>query len=297
MKRKKIAFIWELANAKEIFPHWKDGYRAALEIIKRDHDLDWFLGPYEALEVPENRYDVLMYWGSSADKFHQKMVSRPERKLWLYPGGPIDLDLAANYDVVFTEDKRYETQLKTSGTRIIRVTGTNTKLFKPDIHQEKLYGALYPATFSRWKRQDLFAQAIGKEGICVGTIQPDGLEYVAECIKRGVDTVIAYLPAELLAKLYTMSQVVVLPIVHGSQRTLLEALAMNIPVVVSNQFKPTQDMAEEIGGARIVNLDVNEIREAYLRSKGKKINTRPYVIHHYGEKQFARKLLKGILDE
>jgi len=298
MKRLKIGFIWELANAKEIFPHWQDGYRAAMDLVAKKHDVDWILGPYEELKVPQNKYDVLMYWGSPTDRYHQNLLSRPERKLWLYPGGglsPESLELAKQYNVVYTEDVSYEEQLKTTGVRVIRGTATNTKLYKPE-QREKQYGAFFPATFSPWKRQDLFAQAVGSEGLCVGTIQPDGADYVRACIENDVDTIIAYLPGELLAVLYNMSSVVILPIVHGSQRTLLEALGMNIPVVVSDHFKPLVDMAQEIGGTRIVGLNVEEIREAYLKSKGKKLNTRPYVIGHYGEKQFAEKLLRGIED-
>lgn len=293
MRRLKIAFIWESEGARAIFPFWNDGYKAALDIVARKHDIDYYLGSFDELNVPKNKYDVLMYWGSSGDKYHQKMVARPERKLWLYPGGGINPELPKHYNVVFTEDKVYEDALRNLGSRVIRVTGSNTRLFKPE-KRTKLFGAFYPATFSMWKRQDLFARAVGPEGLCSGTVQPDGGDCLKECEIRGTKTIIGYLPAELLAVLYNMSEVVILPVVHGSQRTLLEALGMNIPVVVSDRFKPTIDLANEVGGCEISSLDPADLRRAWLKLRGKKINTRPYVIKHYGEKQFAEKLLKGI---
>lgn len=293
----KIAFIWQ-TSSKETFPFWQDGYRAALDIVAEKHDLGWYLGTFEELEkihIPKNKYDVLMFWGGSNNKYHQVMIGRPERKLWLYPGGDIYLDIVGQYNVVFTEDKFYEERLKKAGTRVIRVTGTNTAIFKPE-KRKKYFGAFYPATFSPWKRQDLFAEAVGKEGLCSGTCQPDGKELLEKCLELGTKVIIGYLPAESLAMLYNMSEVVILPVAHGSQRTLLEALGMNIPCVVGNYFKPTMDLALEIGGTEIVDLKPKMIRKAWLKMRRKKINTRSYVIHHYGEKQFAEKLLRGIED-
>ena len=295
-RKLKLAFIWQ-TNSKDIFPFWQDGYRAALDIVGQKHDLDWYLGTFEELEKIDisSKYDVLMFWGGSDNKYHQTMIGRPERKLWLYPGGEIDLEIAKQYNVVFTEDRLYEEQIKKTGTRVIRATGTNMAIFKPE-NRKKYFGAFLPGTFSNWKRQDLFAQAVGSEGLCSGTVQPDGIEFLYKCRELGTHAIVGYLPAECLATLYNMSEVVILPVVHGSQRTLLEALGMNIPCVVGNHFRPTVELALEIGGTRIVDLKPEMIREAWLKMKGRKINTRPYVSHHYGERQFAEKLLLGIED-
>ena len=295
MSKLKAAFVWEFQDANKFLPFWNDGYKAALDIVGRKHRLDWFVGPIENLKVPKNKYDVILYWGSSTDKFHEELIGRPERKLWMYPGGGINMELPKHYNVVFTEDKVYEEQLKTTGTRTIRVTGTNTTLFKPE-HRKKLFGAIFPGTFSMWKRQDIFAEAMRQEGLCVGTVQPDGRELVQMADGFGTKLIIGYLPAELLVDLYNMSEVVILPVAHGSQRTLLEALGMNISCVVGNHFKPLVDLAEEIGGCKIVDPTPLEIRRAFLEVRGTIINTRPYVIKHYGEEQFAEKLLRGIED-
>ncbi len=293
MRKLRVAFIWEFANWSEFAYCWNDGYKAALDIVAKKVDLSWYVAPFEELHVNKNNYDVLMYWGGPQDKFHKVMVSRPERKLWLYPGGGVDLELARQYNVVFTEDKIYEDQLKCSGVRVIRATGSNTALFKPE-PRKKVFGAIFPATFSRWKRQDIFAQAMRQEGLCIGTLQPDGYEVLTVCEEQKTKTIVGYLPAEMLVQFYNMSEVVILPVIHGSQRTLLEALGMNIPVVISNRFKCLVDLAEEIGGCKIVDLDPLAIRNAWLEVRGTTTNTRAYVVEHYGEEQFAEKLLRGI---
>ena len=59
MKRLNIAVIWNFNQAKEIFPNWRDGHRAALEEIAKKHDVWWYFGD-ECDNIPQG-FDSVSY--------------------------------------------------------------------------------------------------------------------------------------------------------------------------------------------------------------------------------------------
>src|SRR5437667_4600921 len=57
-----ISFVWYWYRASEILPNWRDGLRAAIEIIEKEHQVDWYLD--KKLPNPSD-YDFILVWDDS----------------------------------------------------------------------------------------------------------------------------------------------------------------------------------------------------------------------------------------
>jgi hypothetical protein len=53
-----LAFLWWWSKASITRPNWRDGLRAALEVIERNHTVDWYLDE----DFPEDHYDAYLIW-------------------------------------------------------------------------------------------------------------------------------------------------------------------------------------------------------------------------------------------
>ena len=71
-KKLNIAFVWAWDRAKEIYPHWRDGLRTAVEIIGKTYNVDWILG-----EEPEDKYDFILVWSDQNAPILQKKFEMP----------------------------------------------------------------------------------------------------------------------------------------------------------------------------------------------------------------------------
>ena len=130
-------------------------------------------------------------------------------------------------------------------------------------------------TFSPWKRQRDIAY-LGKDLYCCGTIQPDGMEDYEIVLKAGATIKVGYFPAKHIRELYKRAQHVIIPAIHGSERTVLESMSMNIlPEVTNSQ-----------------NIRAKSYIEEYLKSGCK--TPREFVVKNYSHKKYAEDLLKGI---
>jgi len=269
----KIALLWNFNQAKKIFPNWRDGHRAALEEIGKKHILNWYLAE-ETENVPDD-YGFLLFWtdpaNSLVDKFQQH---KARRGLML----TTDLGLPGNlfkYNVVFCESEPIVRQVRGLGIRAIKGMGTDTDFYKPDLKVKKDIEYFYPATFSPWKRQSNIAH-LGKKLLCVGIIQPDGKKEFEACKKAGVKIKVGYFPAETIRNYYNRAKKVIIPSIHGSERTVLEAMSMGILPDVTNS--------------------ANQRARSYLKEfkeSGCK-NPRTFVLKNYSHKIYAKALLSGI---
>src|SRR3990167_1603412 len=157
----------------------------------------------------------------------------------------------------------------------MKAFGTDTDFFKPD-NTKKEIEYFYPATFSLWKRQRDITY-LGKDIYCCGTIQPDGQEEYQVVVDAGATVEVGYFPAEHIRDLYRRAQHVIIPAVHGSERTVLEAMSMNIL-------------------PEIVHPDINKKANSYLieyAGSGEK-TPRNFILKRYSHQLFAKQLLKGI---
>jgi glycosyltransferase involved in cell wall biosynthesis len=199
-------------------------------------------------------------------------------------------------DLVFTESKSYIDWMKSIGVkRVIQAFGTNTELFKPAT-MPKVWDGFFPATGAAWKRHWLFAEALKERGLVCGWWQPHEPQCLEVCIKNGCCVLHHQMP-ESLYYLYNMARTVVITSedVGGSQRSVLEAMAMNIPVIVMADSTMTTEYVREAGEGAIVEPNIEEIRKAVDEWKDKKVNTREWILANYSEYIYADKVRDGIL--
>ena len=266
-----VAIIWWWDKAKWVYPLWRDGHRAAFELLGKTHQVDWFIGTDK--EVPQG-YDFYLLWDSSTSAFLPKLDELKGRKgLCLTTDLGLNLDNLRHFDVIFAEAPPVVEACRPSGVRVIKAFGTDTKFFKP-LNVPKAFEAVYPATFSPWKRQNLFADKYGNKGLCIGTVQPDGEEIYNYCLNKGTAVVRGYLPAESSRVLFQLGNKVSITGYEGSGRTVLEAMSADMEVEVAEDNLKCQSYLQEF-------------RESGLKS-------RDFILENYSEEVFCKQLLKGI---
>lgn len=309
----KIDFVWDWPSEDIQTLTWQDGLAAALkELLARGHEVRVFTSglyrrtldhPYFPIGVTDEIVaeikawtpDVILHWGDFT-----RPHAKPLKELGIpmaicFAGGAIDAENNVLFDHIFVESEVYKEKLEHNGFDNVSIAfGTNTELFKPLV-QPKIFDTIFPATFALWKRHDLYAPATkGLRSLAVGYMYND---HEQECWQVCLDNDVAIMPhvsAEALHYLYAMSKICVITSKSngGSQRTVLEAMAMNLPVIVTDSDK--FDFAAE----RVYHCDPNiqELR-AYidtLLDGEPDINTREYVVNNWSEVSYADSLEAGL---
>ena len=95
----KFAFVWWWGRAKEIYPNWRDGLRAALEVLSNKFPVDMFLGELR----PKNEYDFILFWGDSNCEFFNGIEKYKAKKGIILTTDPVNFDNLRKLDVVFCE--------------------------------------------------------------------------------------------------------------------------------------------------------------------------------------------------
>ena len=266
-KKISICFCWAWDRAAEIYPHWRDGLRTAIEIIGKKHNVDWILG-----EEPQDKYDFILFWTDSQNPILQKHYSCPTG-LCYGSTFPPDVNKLRDLKVIYVENSITYDLVRRDGLRAIKAFGTDTDFFSP-IKREKCMEYFYPATFSPWKRQSKIAH-LGGNLLCVGEIQPDGQQEYKACLDAGVQLRGRYTPSAEIVDYYRWCKKVIIPARYGSERTVLEAMSMDI----------LPEVAEDNDRAMTF---INEFKESKIKSP------REFVIKNYSAEKYAKQLLRGI---
>lgn len=266
----KIAFIWSFPKAKEIFPYWRDGLRKALEIIAQTHVVHIYMGE-DCFNVPKT-YDAYLFWNDSADPVIDSFTV-PERKGLCLTTMPSDITRLSKYHIIFCESKPVKRAVRDMGLYGVQAFGTDDEFFSPD-GREKTIPFFYPATFSPWKLQRNITH-LRNALLCVGTVQPDGQEDLQACLRAGVNVEVGYFDSKDLREFYRMARDVVVPAIHGSERTVLEAMSMDIFPQVN-----------------IENVKAYSFVQEFINSHFE--SPREFVIRKYSAGRYARKLLEGL---
>lgn len=265
----KFAVIWNFDKASQIFPYWRDGLRAAIEEIGKEHEVDYYLGD-DYKNINEN-YDNYLFWTDSNDLIIDYFVGKPGKKGIILTTSPQNIDNLKKYNVVFCESRPVYNECRMHGLHAVHAFGTDTDFYSPD-DTKKDIPYFYPATFSPWKRQSTLAH-LGDKLFCIGTVQPDGLNELQTCLDKGVNVAEGYFKAEYIRDFYRRAKEVPIPAIHGSERTILEAM--------STDLFP----------------NVNRENKAYtIIDKFQKTNfvsPREFVLKHYSHKEYGQKILKG----
>ena len=308
----KISFVWDWEPEYHQSLTWQDGLAAALkELENRGHTLDVLASGKTdnvikrkdfdivvATDIPQRvrdfAPDVVLCWGD---------MTRPNAKPLKELGIPMAICFAGgepityntyDFDHVFVESQVYKDVFEKADVDVSIAFGTNTDLFQP-VEQVKIFDTIFPATFAAWKRHDLYAHATsGLRSLACGYMYTDHeQECWQECLKFGV-TIMPHVSAEALQYLYAASRVCVITSLSsgGSQRTVLEAMAMNLPLIVTDSDKFDYANREVFR----CNPDVQEIR-SYINAildGDHEVNTRDYILENWSHIQYADALEAGL---
>jgi hypothetical protein len=267
----KINFLWYFDKASQVYDNWHDGLRAAIDILAKKNKVEWFLDKIR----PENDdADFILFWDDSNSEFFNHLSEYKAKKGICLTTDPVNMGNLRKLDVVYCESEPIYNKVRAEGIRVIRAFGTDTDFFEPtDIKKDIEY--FYPATFSPWKLQRDIAY-LGDKLLCVGTFQPDGMDDYDACIKTGVKVKLGYFPPETIKDYYNRAKHVIIPAVHGSERTVLEAMSMNIlPEVINKDNKRAQSYIDEFKRSNCVT-------------------PREFVIENYSAWQYAADLERGM---
>lgn len=268
----KLAFIWPFNQAKEIYPKWRDGLRAAIQVIEKEHTVDWFLGD-DFQGNSFNGYDAILTWTDSQDRVVDSLPKKV-RKGIILTTMPYDIENLKKYQIVFCESKPVLQVVRQNGLNGMHAFGTDTDFFSPDEKVKKDILYFYPATFSPWKRQRDIVHL--RNGLwCIGTVQPDGAEDLEACQRNGVHVEIGYFDVDYILSLYRRAENIPIPAVHGSERTVLEAMSLDL----LPQVNPENHKAYSF---------VNEFINSYHESP------RAFVLSKYSHKRYAKRILEGL---
>lgn len=306
----KIAFVhdWQVNIEQEM--DWADGLSAALaELEKRGHEVELFvegefnmiinnmhheieITPNIPAAVEEMKPDVILCWADLTRPNAEPLAKLGIPMAICFAGGATDGENLEFFDHFFVESKVYEEKFKHMEKSVSIAFGTNTELFRPT-KQTKFFDTIFPATFARWKRHQLYAESVGDLwALAVGYMYDD---HEQECWQICTDLGVAILPhvsAEVLKYLYAASKICVVPSesIGGSQRTVLEAMAMDIPVVVCDSDK--FDFAKgHVFEAEPNPHDLSAVINASLEAE---VNTREYIVSNWSEFTYADALEKGL---
>ena len=269
----KIAIVWYFDKASWVFDNWRDGHRAAIERIAKRHEVGWYLD--KTIPDPGDT-DFLLFWSSSNEDYFNLLDRYKEPKGLCLTTNPQNIENLRKMNIIFVESTPVYEECRALGLPVIKAFGTDTDFFRPDPKIEKDIKYFYPATFSPWKRQGDIAH-LGNKLLCVGTIQPDGRDDYNACKENGVQIEEGYFPVEKIKEYYQRTKKMIIPAVHGSERTVLEAMANNIE-------------------PEILYPDINKKAHSYIvEYAGSGCKTpREFILKNYSSKIFARNLMKGI---
>lgn len=283
----RICFLVELPKGAW---QWSDGLYAAMKILECEHKVTYHLdGKCNCKQLP----DIVMAWGGTMSGPYKEALKMDTKRILLFAGGSREPALFENFNVTCFENEQHTIVAKAQGVKCLTAFGTNTQVFKPII-QPKLFDVVYPGAFGLWKRKDLFAKSvIGLRALTFGNVQLHEMECWNVCTENNV-AVSPDLPQEVVPYYLAMSRtVLVLPVPFiGGQRTVIEAMAMKIPVIVPNDAPLVVEFAKH--GGMIVEPEPGAIRQAIKMAPQVNVLGYDYVMNNLTEKHYADKLRHAI---
>lgn len=320
-ERLKICFIhdWSPDVYQELT--WKDGLAAAIRILSTRHEIKFFTcgekawtldHPYFPIHfvpsgeqmlqaVREYNPDVILHWAD---------FTRPNAKVGRYlsipqaicfAGGNIDGEMRDAFDHVFVESNSYYERLKEKKVSVSIAFGTNTKLFTPIPEQSKQFDVIFPATFCEWKRHDILAGACKGLRVCtVGFMYPVQEAHCWRVCEDSGFLVLPHVGPETLRRLYAGSRICVVPsrTDGGSQRTVLEAMSMDMPVVTCSDSDKTTEFIKTSGIGYVSEPNPEALKEAVKKAMtyGPEVypSPRAWVLKHYSEQHYADAIEAGL---
>lgn len=309
----KISFVWDWPNYLPQTITWKDGLARAIQILSQKHELQFltcdtrdsiiahdFFDIHATTDVQakvkEFDPDVILMWGDCTRPNASKCAELGKPMALCFAGGQVDGPTERYFDHFFVESEVYKERFEARGQSVSTAFGTNTDLFKPFPKQQKIFDVIKPATYARWKRHDVFAETVkGLRSVTAGYIIP-AEEYCADWCRDAGSLVLPHVSAETLKTLFAASKCCLITShwTGGSQRTVLEAMSMNIPLVVTSDSDKTSEYVRECGYGLVVDPDPKKLRQAVEEMMNTEVDTRPYVLEKWSEIKYADALEAGL---
>lgn len=294
----RINFLWQGLYGEKRYGHWNDGLYAAMKLIENDHEVRYLEPSHQDIED----CDVILYWeapctfaGKDRDNY-TKVQKANKPKILLFAGGPIKKEWCGGFDLFLVESEINEKEFGDLGLPWLRAFGVNEKIMKPE-KQPKMFDGIFPSTCASWKRQGLFSRALKDKGVICGRWQPeDPIGFITA--RENKTLVLPELPYEAVNALYNASHTCVNTSEYwgGGQRTTLEAMSANIPVICMSDSVKNREYVEESGFGLVVDPDENQIRNAIEEIKKWEPSNkgREYIESKWTARHYADNILKGI---
>jgi glycosyltransferase involved in cell wall biosynthesis len=294
-KKLRLNFVWQ--GVTERWFHWNDGLRLAMRYLEEVYDVS-YKEPWDKMDG-----DVILYWeapctvnGSNAPHY-LNVRNSPQPKALLFAGGPVTQENTEGFDLFFLESQINEEEFTRYGRKWMTAFGVNDEVFKPIGIFPKTFDACMAATFAGWKRQPLFAEAVGEKGILLGRFQEHEPQPYTESSKS---IRLPELPYLGVASVINACHTVVNTSEYwgGGQRCTLEAMACGVPVIVMSDSPKNCEYVEESGAGLIVDPNPESIRKAINEikewSNEEKMKGVAYIKSKWTGKHYADNLIKGI---
>ena len=260
--------------------------------------------PYFPIKVSTNikrdvalfKPDVILMWGDCT-----RPNAEPVRELGIpmalcFAGGSPEGETQRFFDHFFVESQSYKERFELLGCSVSTAFGTNTELFTPLPAQQKIFDVCFPATYAGWKRHHIYAEATKDlRSVTAGyIISPD--DSIIGWVQQTGSLALPHVDPQVLRYLYAASKTCCITSLWtgGSQRTVLEAMAMNVPVIAMKDSDKTSEYVYEAGQGLVVDPDPEKIHQAILELREERVNTREFVLEKWSEYKYADALERGL---
>lgn len=265
-------------------------------------------------DVAEFKPDFVLIWGDTTRPCINELLNKESKGFksgLLFAGGSTERkEVNKLFDVIFVESGSYFDAFSQQGINVVRAFGTNTELFKPK-NLPKNYTFNMIADRANWKRYELLAEAakllkskdIEKQNIqfiTAGNIIPHEMQNYDCCVNAGITT-FGRVQSTIANDIINSSKCTVLTAMNcgGSQRSLLESMACNIPVIA---MKDSDKCSEYLIQAGYPDLIVEPNPEAIakkvmevLEGKYNDFNGRDFIMKNYSEYGYCNSIYNNII--
>lgn len=304
-KQKRLALVWDFTVTPAQLYQWRDGLNEALRIIAEKYNVvvQVFASDDEEQiwsDLKHFKPTHILGWGSLDRPSFAGLKDYGVPVGLCFAGGTTQHPFSSIFDVIFVENDIYLNDFKEQGLPVVKAFGTNDRLFKPKQMPIK-WEAIYTASFATWKRHHLFYGAVEDKGIAIGKINDEEIECFNSA-KTFKTTVLPEVPYEVLPYLYNQSELAIIPAKAGGQRSVLEAMACNLFVIVCNDNTTTTEYIEDSHWGFSVDANVEAIKDAvkrYYKSKNKIDLSigRKYIEANYSAMKYADTIYNNLLKD
>lgn len=309
----RVAFLLDWEPTAEQITTLQDGITAAMAELAKRHEVQFFTVGRDTIifnplhdiimtsdpvkSIAEWEPDVILHWADTTRPHAIPLFELGKPMALCFAGGEPLGETYPYFEHIFVESQVYKDVYDKVGVSNSIAFGTNTDLFRPLPEQPKLFDTINLSTFAAWKRHDLYAAAVqGLRSIAAGYIyQNHEQECWQECLRLGT-MILPHVPADVARYLMAASRVCVITSMSsgGSQRTVLEAMAMNLPLIITDSDK--YDYAHDSGKVFVAEPTAESIRgyiNAILDGE-QNTNTRDYVLENWSHIRYAEALEDGL---